>query len=100
MVKYGRTDLASEARTLRCLDGTQDLPGVAFRQEQAHGLPVTAVEILDEQGEQRLGNPSVIIIPWSFPAVLSGERRFSPRRPPPSATWSPAAFPRRPLSWC
>ena len=57
MVKYGRTDLASEARTLRCLDGTQDLPGVAFRQEQAHGLPVTAVEILDEQGEQRLGKP-------------------------------------------
>ena len=55
MVNYGRTDLASEARILRCRGGARELPGVAFRQEQLRGLPVTAVEILDEQGAQRLG---------------------------------------------
>ena len=57
MVNYGRTDLASEARTLRCRGGARELPGVAFRQEQLRGLSVTAVEILDEQGAQRLGKP-------------------------------------------
>ena len=57
MVKYGRTDLASEARALRCADAAKELPGVNAGQETLHGLPVTAVEITDEQGAQLLGKP-------------------------------------------
>ena len=57
MVNYGRTDLASEAFTLRSAAQTQPLPGITAREESVRGLPVTSVEVRDEQGAQRLGKP-------------------------------------------
>ena len=57
MVKYGRTDLASEAHALRCADAAAVQPGINAGLETLHGLQVTAVEITDEGGAQLLGKP-------------------------------------------
>ena len=58
MVRFGRTDLASEARQ-RAAAGAADssLPGVRAREYRLSGLPVTEVEVLDRQGAQALGKP-------------------------------------------
>lgn len=57
MVIYGRTDLASEAHSLRCSEQAAALPGVSARQELLEGLEVTAVDILDARGAELLGKP-------------------------------------------
>lgn len=56
MVRFGRTDLASEARQ-RAAAGAADsgLPGVRAREYRLLGLPVTEVEVLDRRGAQALG---------------------------------------------
>ena len=57
MVINGRTDLASEAHQLWHGQAEQSarLPGVKVEEESLQGFPVTAVEILDEEGERMLG---------------------------------------------
>ena len=54
-----RTDLALEAHALwkESAGETTDLPGVAAREEELHGFPLTRVEILDREGEEALGKP-------------------------------------------
>ncbi len=54
-----RTDLAAEARDLwrESAGETTRLPGVRARDEEAQGLPVARVEILDAEGERALGKP-------------------------------------------
>ena len=56
---FGRTDLVSEAHRLwrTRAEETTELPGVRAEEETLLGFPVTAVEILDEQGERALGKP-------------------------------------------
>ena len=55
---YG-TDLAMEACSLWKRDAgeTTELPGVIAREEDAGGVHITRVEILDEDGAQALGKP-------------------------------------------
>ena len=55
---YG-TDLAMEAYSLWKWDAgeTTELPGVIAREEDAGGVHITRVEILDEEGAQALGKP-------------------------------------------
>ena len=48
-----RTDMADELRRQHA----GELPGVACREETLEGLPVFALEILDEAGERALGKP-------------------------------------------
>ena len=59
MVIFGRTDLAAEARQLwqNCAEETTRFNGVRAEEETLYGYPVTAVEILDEDGEKALGKP-------------------------------------------
>lgn len=59
MFKGTRTDLASEARSLwqESAGKTSKLPGVVAREENLRGMPVTAVEILDDNGAKALGKP-------------------------------------------
>ena len=54
-----RTDLAAEARDLwrESAGETTRLGGVTAREEQAEGLAVTRVEILDQEGARALGKP-------------------------------------------
>lgn len=54
-----RTDLALEARELwqESAQKTTDLPGVRARETRREDLPVTVVEILDQEGAQALGKP-------------------------------------------
>ena len=54
-----RTDLAAEARDLwrESAGETTRLKGVAAREEQAEGMTVTRVEILDQEGARALGKP-------------------------------------------
>lgn len=54
-----RTDLALEAHALwkESAGETAALPGVAAREEDCLGFPLTRVEILDEEGERALGKP-------------------------------------------
>lgn len=54
-----RTDLAAEAHQLwrRRAGETTALPGVAAGEEVLEGLPVTRVEILDQEGARALGKP-------------------------------------------
>lgn len=56
---YGRTDLASEANASWAAqaESASAPPGVQVRQETLSGLSVTAVEILNTEGEQALGMP-------------------------------------------
>lgn len=59
MFKGTRTDLASEARSLwrESAGDTAKLKGVSAREETVRGIPVTAVEILDDNGAKTLGKP-------------------------------------------
>ena len=54
-----RTDLAMEAYTLWKKDAgeTTELPGVVAREEDAGGVHITRVEILDDRGARALGKP-------------------------------------------
>lgn len=54
-----RTDLAMEAYTLWKKDAgeTTELPGVMAREEDADGVHITRVEILDDRGARALGKP-------------------------------------------
>ena len=54
-----RTDLAVEAHALwrESAGETTRLKGVAAREEQAEGMTVTRVEILDQEGARALGKP-------------------------------------------
>ena len=54
-----RTDLALEARELwqERAGKTTRLPGVEAREETREGIPVTVVQVLDQEGEQALGKP-------------------------------------------
>ena len=55
----GRTDLAMEAYALWKQDAqdTTQLPGVKAREEDAGGVHITRVDILDERGQAALGKP-------------------------------------------
>ncbi len=59
MEYFGRTDLVSEAHRLwrSHAEETTRLPGVRAEEETLLGFPMTAVEILDEEGERALGKP-------------------------------------------
>lgn len=58
MVINGRTDLASEALRQSCdAEEVTKLPGIRATEENREGFPVTVVEVLDEQGERKLGKP-------------------------------------------
>lgn len=50
-----RTDLASEAHRLFQENGAGRLKGVSAAEERLHGLNVTAVEVLNEEGASALG---------------------------------------------
>lgn len=54
-----RTDLALESARLfrKNSPDSSSVPGIISRESRKNGIPVTAVEILDEQGEQALGKP-------------------------------------------
>ena len=52
-----RTDLAVEALELGEGTETQDLPGMRHRDFERCGIPVTEVEILDDDAARRLGKP-------------------------------------------
>lgn len=55
---YGRTDLASEAHQIASRGVRSGrLEGVSARQEEINGLPVTAVEVLNEKGAEAIGKP-------------------------------------------
>ena len=72
MVNYGRTDLASEAHRLwrEQASETAALPGVRAEEERVQGLPVTAVEILNEEGERALGKPRGRYYELRLPALF------------------------------
>lgn len=79
MVISGRTDLASEAHSLwkRSAGETTVLPGVRAEDGLLHGLPLTSVEILDEQGAQALGKAPGRYYTLTLPSPLSrGDTRF------------------------
>ena len=59
MAIYGRTDLASEAHSLRSRQAKEagKLPGVTARYEMINGLAVVAVEVSSEEGAEALGKP-------------------------------------------
>ena len=69
---YGRTDLAAEAHRLwrTQADETTLLPGVRAADETLEGFPVTAVEILDEEGERTLGKPAGRYYELRMPALF------------------------------
>lgn len=76
---FGRTDLASEARSLwlRSEGETAALPGVRAESGELHGLPLTAVEILDARGAAALGKAPGRYYTLELPSPLSrGDGRF------------------------
>ena len=80
MVLYGRTDLASEVRSriLRDAQSACALHGVRAEEKTLFGLPVTEVEILDEDGAKLLGKAPGRYETLELPSPLSrGDARFS-----------------------
>ena len=69
-----RTDLAAEARDLwrESAGETTRLPGVRARDEEAQGLPVARVEILDAEGERALGKPPGVYLTLDVAALPLG----------------------------
>ncbi len=73
MVISGRTDLAAEAHRLwrESVPEAGALPGVRAAGETLEGLSVTAVDILNEEGERALGKPRgryfELFLPSLFP---------------------------------
>lgn len=72
MVYFGRTDLAAEAHRLwrESAAETTLLPGVRAGEETLAGMPVTAVEILDTEGERALGKPCGRYFELGLPALF------------------------------
>jgi len=70
-----RTDLAAEARDLwrESAGETTRLPGVRARDEEAQGLPVARVEILDAEGERALGKPPGVYLTLDVAALWRRE---------------------------
>ena len=70
-----RTDLAAEARDLwrESAGETPRLPGVRARDEEAQGLPVARVEILDAEGERALGKPPGVYLTLDVAALWRRE---------------------------
>ena len=68
----GRTDLAAEAHNLwrtRAAE-SEELAGVAVREEKLRGFAVTDVTILDERGARLLGKAPGRYLRLELPAVL------------------------------
>ena len=70
-----RTDLALEARELwqESAGETTKLPGVEARDGEREGLPVTTVDILDQEGEKALGNPKGRYVTLTLEGLASRE---------------------------
>ena len=78
MVFNGRTDLASEAHRLwrQSAGETSALPGVRAEESRHGPLSVTAVEILDERGQQALGKPPGLYYTLELPSSFSRDREL------------------------
>jgi spore protease len=78
MVFNGRTDLASEAHRLwrQSAGKTSALPGVRAEESRHGPLSVTAVEILDERGQQALGKPPGLYYTLELPSSFSRDREL------------------------
>lgn len=75
-----RTDLASESRSLwmKNAGAAAALPGVRAESGSLRGIPLTAVEILDETGADALGKAPGRYYTLELPSPLSrGDSRFS-----------------------
>ena len=72
----GRTDLALEEKELyeESVGKTTRLPGVVAREREREGIPVTLVQILDEQGEQALNKPAGIYLTLDLSPMRSREQ--------------------------
>ena len=72
MVKFGRTDMASEAHRLwqNRADETGALPGVKATEQQVNGFSLTSVEILDEEGARALQKPKGRYFCYHLPSSL------------------------------
>ena len=70
-----RTDLALEARELwqESAGETTKLPGVEARDGEREGLPVTTVDILDQEGEKALGKPKGRYVTLTLEGLASRE---------------------------
>ena len=96
-----RTDLAVEAHALwrESAGETTRLKGVAAREEQAEGMTVTRVEILDQEGARALGKPEGTYLTLDVSPSGGGRRMPSPGR---SGRWRPCWGPccrRRDRCW-
>ena len=78
----GRTDLAMEAYALWKQDAqdTTQLPGVKAREEDAGGVHITRVDILDERGQAALGKPFWERAAWRRSSWCALQRIFYSRR--------------------
>lgn len=70
-----RTDLALEAHQLwqQSPQWTTELPGVAAREKELQGFPVTTVEILDSRGQEALGKPRGKYVTLELGKLTGGE---------------------------
>ena len=76
-----RTDLAVEAHALwrESAGETTRLKGVAAREEQAEGMTVTRVEILDQEGARALGKPVGVYLTLDVSPLWRREEDAFPR---------------------
>ena len=76
-----RTDLAVEAHALwrESAGETTRLKGVAAREEQAEGMTVTRVEILDQEGARALGKPEGTYLTLDISPLWRREEDAFPR---------------------
>lgn len=76
-----RTDLAVEAHALwrESAGETTRLKGVAAREEQAEGMAVTRVEILDQEGARALGKPEGTYLTLDVSPLWRREEEAFPR---------------------
>ena len=65
-----KTDLAMEAHQLAGENHPGDLPGVAFSEETVCGIPLTRVEILNDEGAALVGKPVGNYLTLSLPGPL------------------------------
>lgn len=74
-MRIRRTDLALEARELwkEQAGETTKLQGVKARDGNREGIPVTTVEILDQEGEQALGKPRGTYVTLTLEGVANRE---------------------------
>ena len=76
-----RTDLAVEARQLwqESAEGTTRLRGVSARDREREGFPVTAVEVLDEEGARAIGKPVGRYVSLELDGLIRRETDAFPR---------------------